>query len=160
MKTLDFTLLASQCANALRRGEAFRVLVPDGLEQDFNLLKRLGTVERLSQAYRPPAREDGGVFDKLARELEAVNSGAALVDLASDALCILSNKSIGPATARAQALVALYKALSGQNWIETRCQDMALAVRGLALLPASTDEYSRTELWRKMVPVRSHSRKG
>ena len=53
METSDFTVVASQCANATRRGESFRVRVPDGLEQDFALLKRLGSIERLSEPLGP-----------------------------------------------------------------------------------------------------------
>ena len=90
-------------------------------------------------------------------DLEAVNASAAeLADLASDALSVLTDKSLGPATARAKALVALHKALSGRIWIEAHCQDMALAVRGLALMPAGTDDYSRAELWRKLVQPHPH----
>jgi len=46
-ETRDPTLVASQCALALRRGETFKVRVPEGSEADFEQLKRLGNIERL-----------------------------------------------------------------------------------------------------------------
>jgi hypothetical protein len=91
-------------------------------------------------------------LQRLARELdETARQTAALVDAVGEALAVLSNKKLGAEHARREAMAMIVSALQGQDRIEQRCQNMALAVRQFALLPATTPDAVYDEIWGTLV---------
>ena len=67
------------------------------------------------------------------------------------ALEVLADKSSTPEQSRRNAEAMIVSALQGQDRIEQRCQNMALAVRQFALLPADTPESVYQEIWASLV---------
>mgnify|MGYP000857674289 CR=1 FL=1 len=91
-------------------------------------------------------------LQKLARELdETARQSAAMVEGVTLALEMLADKSIPPETARRKAAAMIVGALQGQDRIEQRCQNMALAVRQFALLPPTASPAVYDEIWSSLV---------
>jgi hypothetical protein len=87
-------------------------------------------------------------LQKLARELdETARQTAAMVEGITLALEVLADKNRSPGEARREAERLIVTALQGQDRIEQRCQNMALAVRQFALLPPTTPESVFDEIW-------------
>ena len=91
-------------------------------------------------------------LQKLARELdETGRQTAAMVEGIAEALEILADKSLSPEQVRRQATAIIVNALQGQDRIEQRCQNMALAVRQFALLPPTAPDSDYEEIWANLV---------
>jgi hypothetical protein len=91
-------------------------------------------------------------LQKLARELdETARQTAAMVDGVTSALEVLADRSLGCEAARKQAIGIIIGALQGQDRIEQRCQNMALAVRQFALLPPTAPDSVYDEIWTSLV---------
>jgi hypothetical protein len=91
-------------------------------------------------------------LQKLARELdETARQTAAMVEGVTLALEVLADKTLSPEAARKEAARVIVSALQGQDRIEQRCQNMALAVRQFALLPPTTPESVYNEIWANLV---------
>jgi hypothetical protein len=91
-------------------------------------------------------------LQRLARELdETARQTGSLVDAIGEALAVLANKQLSDDYARGQAIGMIVSALQGQDRIEQRCQNMALAVRQFALLPANTPDAVYDEIWASLV---------
>ena len=91
-------------------------------------------------------------LQKLARELdETARQTAQLVEGVAEALEILSDRSISVDEARRRAVAKIVSALQGQDRIEQRCRNLALAVRQFALLPATAPESVYDEIWASLV---------
>jgi hypothetical protein len=91
-------------------------------------------------------------LQKLARELdETARQTAAMVDGITAALEVLADKSLNRAEAGRQAAAMIVNALQGQDRIEQRCQNMALAVRQFALLPPTAPDSVYDEIWTSLV---------
>jgi hypothetical protein len=91
-------------------------------------------------------------LQKLARELdETARQTAALVDGVNDALEVLSDRSIPIEQARREAVAMIVAALQGQDRIEQRCQNLALAVRQFALLPIDAPDSVYDEIWGNLI---------
>ena len=91
-------------------------------------------------------------LQKLARELdETARQTAAMVDGITDALEILADKSLSFEAGRREAIAMIVSALQGQDRIEQRCQNMALAVRQFALLPVTAPDSDYDEIWANLV---------
>lgn len=91
-------------------------------------------------------------LQRLARELdETARQTAALVEAVGEALAVLSNRKLSADYARVEAIAMIVAALQGQDRIEQRCQNMALAVRQFALLPGNTPDEVYEEIWSNLV---------
>lgn len=91
-------------------------------------------------------------LQRLARELdETARQTAALVDAVAEALAVLANRQLSADFARREASAMIVAALQGQDRIEQRCQNMALAVRQFALLPPTTPDETYDEIWASLV---------
>jgi hypothetical protein len=91
-------------------------------------------------------------LQKLARELdETARQTAALVEGISYALEVLTDKERPIEQARKEAVAMIVAALQGQDRIEQRCQNMALAVRQFALLPPTAPESDYDEIWANLI---------
>ena len=91
-------------------------------------------------------------LDKLARELdETARQTAGMVDSVTEALELLGDRNIPADEARRQAARIIVNALQGQDRIEQRCQNMALAVRQFALLPPTAPNSVYEEIWASLV---------
>jgi hypothetical protein len=91
-------------------------------------------------------------LQKLARELdETARQSAAMVEGITLALEMLADRTRPPEIARKHAIDMIVSALQGQDRIEQRCQNMALAVRQFALLPPSAGEAVYEEIWAGLV---------
>jgi hypothetical protein len=91
-------------------------------------------------------------LQKLARELdETARQSAAMVEGITEALEVLADKSLTAEAARKQAAAMIVAALQGQDRIEQRCQNMALAVRQFALLPPTAPDSTYDEIWASLV---------
>lgn len=87
-------------------------------------------------------------LQKLARELdETGRQTAAMVDSITYALEILADAKLNRESARKEAVAIIVNALQGQDRIEQRCQNMALAVRQFALLPPTAPDSVYDEIW-------------
>ena len=99
-------------------------------------------------------------LQKLARELdETARQTAAMVDGITSALEILAAESGNSDANRREAVAMIVSALQGQDRIEQRCQNMALAVRQFALLPATAPDSDYDEIWANLVldELRTHA---
>lgn len=87
-------------------------------------------------------------LQKLARELdETARQTASMLEGITDALELLAeNGSSRDATVR-EAISLIVTALQGQDRIEQRCHNMALAVRQFALLPPTAPDSVYDEIW-------------
>jgi hypothetical protein len=91
-------------------------------------------------------------LQKLARELdETARQTAALVDGVTQVLEILADNALTPEQARRRASMMIVAALQGQDRIEQRCQNLALAVRQFALLPPTAPDSVYDEIWASLV---------
>ena len=91
-------------------------------------------------------------LQKLARELdETGRQTASMVEGIFEALEVLADKSMDPEFSRRKAVSMIVSALQGQDRIEQRCRNMALAVRQFALLPADATESDFDEIWESLV---------
>ena len=91
-------------------------------------------------------------LQKLARELdETARQSAVMVDAVAEALEVLSDPRRDSESARAEAARMIVAALQGQDRIEQRCQNMALAVRQFALLPPGAPDSIFDEIWASLV---------
>jgi hypothetical protein len=91
-------------------------------------------------------------LQKLARELdETARQTAAMVEGITYALETLTNRSLPVEEARKEAVAMIISALQGQDRIEQRCQNMALAVRQFALLPPTAPDSIYDEIWASLI---------
>lgn len=91
-------------------------------------------------------------LQKLARELdETARQTASMVEGVSDALEVLADKSLDSSVARRRAASMIVAALQGQDRIEQRCRNMALAVRQFALLPPTASDADYNDIWATLV---------
>ena len=91
-------------------------------------------------------------LQKLARELdETARQTAAMVEGVAGALEVLADRNIAPDAARKEASRIIVQALQGQDRIEQRCQNMALAVRQFALLPPTAPDSVYDEIWASLI---------
>jgi hypothetical protein len=91
-------------------------------------------------------------LQKLARELdETARQTAVMVEGIGYALEILADRTLGCEESRKQAAAVIINALQGQDRIEQRCQNMALAVRQFALLPPTAPDSDYDEIWTNLV---------
>jgi hypothetical protein len=91
-------------------------------------------------------------LQKLARELdETARQTGAMVEGIARALEVLADRAMPAETARKEAARIIVRALQGQDRIEQRCQNMALAVRQFALLPPSAPEAVYDEIWASLI---------
>ena len=91
-------------------------------------------------------------LQKLARELdETGRQTAAMVEGITEALEVLSDKSLNADQARRKAAAVIINAIQGQDRIEQRCQNMALAVRQFALLPPTAPESVYDGIWASLI---------
>lgn len=91
-------------------------------------------------------------LQRLARELdETARQTAVLVEGITAALETLSERGLDPERARIRAAAMIVAALQGQDRIEQRLHNMALAVRQFALLPADTPPDVFNEIWSGLV---------
>jgi len=74
-----------------------------------------------------------------------------MVEGVAQALELLADKSISAEESRREAARIIINALQGQDRIEQRCQNMALAVRQFALLPPTTPDSVYDEIWSNLV---------
>lgn len=91
-------------------------------------------------------------LQRLARELdETARQSAAMVEGVTMALEVLADRSRPADETRRQAISMIVSALQGQDRIEQRCQNMALAVRQFALLPPTAPDSVYDEIWASLV---------
>jgi hypothetical protein len=91
-------------------------------------------------------------LQKLARELdETARQTSALVEAIGEALETLADPALSGEYARHEATAMIVRALQGQDRIEQRCQNMALAVRQFALLPPDAPDAVFDEIWGGLV---------
>lgn len=91
-------------------------------------------------------------LQKLARELdETARQTAGMVEGITQALELLADRSIAGDVARRKAVTMIVSALQGQDRIEQRCQNMALAVRQFALLSPNAPDSVYEEIWSSLV---------
>lgn len=87
-------------------------------------------------------------LQKLARELdETARQTAAMVEGVTQALELLADTRGDCAQTTRDAIAIIVNALQGQDRIEQRCQNMALAVRQFALLPPTAPDSVYDEIW-------------
>jgi hypothetical protein len=87
-------------------------------------------------------------LQKLARELdETARQTASMLEGITEALEILAEKNLSKDPSVAQAMQMIVTALQGQDRIEQRCHNMALAVRQFALLPPTAPDSVYDEIW-------------
>lgn len=91
-------------------------------------------------------------LQKLARELdETARQTALMVDGIAAVLELLAQKGGDCAAVRGEAIRMIVQALQGQDRIEQRLQNMALAVRQFALLPATAGDDVYEEIWANLI---------
>lgn len=85
---------------------------------------------------------------KLARELdETARQSVSMIEGITEALEILSDSKFNKDAAVRDAVQMIITALQGQDRIEQRCHNLALATRHFALLPGSAPESVYDEIW-------------
>ena len=91
-------------------------------------------------------------LQKLARELdETARQTASMLEGITEALGVLADGRLNKDPSVAHAVHLIVTALQGQDRIEQRCQNMALAVRQFALLPPDTPQSVYDEIWANLV---------
>lgn len=91
-------------------------------------------------------------LQKLARELdETARQTAAMVEGVTQALELLADTRDDCKQSARDAIAIIVNALQGQDRIEQRCQNMALAVRQFALLPPTAPDFVYEEIWANLV---------
>ena len=87
-------------------------------------------------------------LQKLARELdETARQTASMLEGITEALELLAERNLSKDPTVHQAVQMIVTALQGQDRIEQRCHNMALAVRQFALLPHSAPDSVYDEIW-------------
>lgn len=87
-------------------------------------------------------------LQKLARELdETARQTASMLEGITEALEILAESGQAAHPAIKEATQLIITALQGQDRIEQRCHNMALAVRQFALLPPTAPDSVYDEIW-------------
>jgi hypothetical protein len=87
-------------------------------------------------------------LQKLARELdETARQTASMLEGITEALELLADNNLGNNPHIHQAVHMIVTALQGQDRIEQRCHNMALAVRQFALLPSNAPDSVYDEIW-------------
>lgn len=87
-------------------------------------------------------------LQKLARELdETARQTASMLEGITEALELLAEKQISKDPSVREAVQLIITALQGQDRIEQRCHNMALAVRQFALLPPTAPDSVYEEIW-------------
>ena len=87
-------------------------------------------------------------LQKLARELdETARQTASMLEGITEALDLLADKNLSKEASIREAVQMIVTALQGQDRIEQRCHNMALAVRQFALLPPNAPESVYDEIW-------------
>lgn len=87
-------------------------------------------------------------LQKLARELdETARQTASMLEGITEALELLAEKQISKDPTVREAVQLIITALQGQDRIEQRCHNMALAVRQFALLPPTAPASVYDEIW-------------
>lgn len=87
-------------------------------------------------------------LQKLARELdETARQTAAMLEGITEALELLADRQVGRDPSVRQAIQLIVTAMQGQDRIEQRCHNMALAVRQFALLPPTAPDSVYDEIW-------------
>lgn len=87
-------------------------------------------------------------LQKLARELdETARQTAAMLEGITEALELLADRQVGRDPSVREAIQLIITAMQGQDRIEQRCHNMALAVRQFALLPPTAPDSVYDEIW-------------
>lgn len=87
-------------------------------------------------------------LQKLARELdETARQTASMLEGITEVLGVLADGRLNKDPSVAHAVHLIVTALQGQDRIEQRCHNMALAVRQFALLPATAPDSVYEEIW-------------
>lgn len=87
-------------------------------------------------------------LQKLARELdETARQTASMLEGITEALELLAEKNLSQNPTVREAVLMIVTALQGQDRIEQRCHNMALAVRQFALLPPTAPDSVYDEIW-------------
>ena len=87
-------------------------------------------------------------LQKLARELdETARQTASMLEGITEALEMLADKQLSKDPTVREAVQLIITALQGQDRIEQRCHNMALAVRQFALLPPTAPDSVYDEIW-------------
>ncbi|KKB07614.1 hypothetical protein [Devosia chinhatensis] len=87
-------------------------------------------------------------LQKLARELdETARQTASMLEGITEALELLSEHQVGKDATVREAIQLIVTAMQGQDRIEQRCHNMALAVRQFALLPPTAPDSVYDEIW-------------
>ena len=87
-------------------------------------------------------------LQKLARELdETARQTASMLEGITEALELLAERNLSKDPTVRQAVQMIVTALQGQDRIEQRCHNMALAVRQFALLPPTAPDSIYDEIW-------------
>ena len=87
-------------------------------------------------------------LQKLARELdETARQTASMLEGITEALELLAEKQLSKDPTVREAVQLIITALQGQDRIEQRCHNMALAVRQFALLPPTAPDSVYDEIW-------------
>ncbi|KKB85298.1 hypothetical protein VW29_07065 [Devosia limi DSM 17137] len=87
-------------------------------------------------------------LQKLARELdETARQTAGMLEGITEALDLLAGASLGRDPTVGRAMQMIVTALQGQDRIEQRCHNMALAARQFALLPSNAPDSVYDEIW-------------
>jgi hypothetical protein len=87
-------------------------------------------------------------LQKLARELdETARQTASMLEGITEALEILADSGVSKDKTVREATQLIITALQGQDRIEQRCHNMALAVRQFALLPPTAPDSVYDEIW-------------
>jgi hypothetical protein len=90
-------------------------------------------------------------LQKLARELdETARQSAAMLEGITEALELLTDSTAGKDASVRQAMMMIITALQGQDRIEQRCRNMALAARQFSLLPPTAPESVYDEIWQSL----------
>jgi hypothetical protein len=87
-------------------------------------------------------------LDRLATELEeTARQTAEMVSGITEALAALSDDTMSPEAAKAEAILRIVIALQGQDRIEQRCRNIAHAVRQFAHVPHDAPEAAFDDIW-------------
>ncbi len=87
-------------------------------------------------------------LQKLARELdETARQTASMLEGITEALEVLADSRLNKDPSVREAVAMIITALQGQDRIEQRCHNMALAVRQFALLPPTAPDSVYDEIW-------------
>ena len=87
-------------------------------------------------------------LQKLARELdEPARQSATMLEGIAEALELLTDSSVSKDASVKEAMSMIVTALQGQDRIEQRCRNMALAARQFSLLPPTAPESVFDEIW-------------